>query len=205
MRMCLAVLKWSGALCSEDCTGMLQKIQGLIQYAPQKGLSPDHLTMMADNGEGQWKRFYLVFSGQLWIVCMCVWVYLKQTSDISASHFSPLSDESDVYHIHISLGKAELAEDLKLSLLSLCCQTGGQYSFPSGNPLLDLNTKSHCKSHSLSDSLFFFILNWILIFYSLPLIVFLIQLCPGFLTAPSKHSSYLSIPKGQLVLTSPFV
>lgn len=32
---------------------MLSKMQGLIQYAPQEGLSPDHLTMMADNGEGQ--------------------------------------------------------------------------------------------------------------------------------------------------------
>lgn len=88
---------------------------------------------------------------------VCVCVYLKQTADISASPFSPLSGESDVYHIHISLGNAELAkENLKLSLFSLCRQPGGQYSVPSGNLLLHLNTKCHCKSHSLSDPLFFF-------------------------------------------------
>lgn len=30
---------------------MLQKIQGLVQCAPQEGLGPEHLAVMADNEE----------------------------------------------------------------------------------------------------------------------------------------------------------
>lgn len=135
-------------------------------------------------------------------VCVCI-VYLKQTADISASHFSPLSGESDVYHNHISLGNAELAkENLKLSPLSLCRQPGG-----SGNLLLHLNTKSHSLSDPLSfiNGAIFFHLKLDHYLLLAPSYSFLIQLCPGFLTAPSKHISYLHTPEGRRVLTSPFV
>lgn len=37
IRICLAILEWSGASCNRDCTLMLQKVWGMFNMLPGKG------------------------------------------------------------------------------------------------------------------------------------------------------------------------